>query len=77
MKIYFIKKDNYRLCQDGKWREHVPFGSCGNCLKEYKRKAFASKKAEKVQGQVVEINTTFENMDAAGNIFEYVYSRSS
>ena len=63
--MYLIIRGKYRLCQDDRWRGHVPFGSDGGCLKEYARQANAKKKAQKVRGAVVEVPAGVE-LDAAG-----------
>lgn len=58
---------NMRLCYDNCWRGWCHFGSTSDCVKVYKSKSWAEKKAEIVKGTVVEIPNG-QAMNVAGQI---------
>jgi hypothetical protein len=65
-----IREDNnYRLCQDNRWRGFAMFGTTPGCVKEYKSKGHAERKANRVKGTVVAIPNGY-SVDAGGNVFD-------
>ena len=65
-----IREDNqFRLCQDNRWRGMALFGTTQGCVKEYKQFWAAIRKAKQVTGIVVAIPKGY-SVDAGGNVFD-------
>lgn len=64
-----VVRDGRRLCQDGYLREFANFGTFPECVKEYRKRGWAERKAKEIGGQVVEIYRG-QSMDASGNIIK-------
>lgn len=58
---------NMRLCNDDHWRGWCHGGTTGDCVKTYRSKTWAEKKAKRVKGIVVEIPRG-QAMNVAGQI---------
>ena len=43
------------LCQDGEWRGDTSFGTYSDCVKEYRTKGHAVRRAKRLKGVVVEV----------------------
>lgn len=61
-----------RLCQDGCWRYFANWGTYKECVKEYRVRGWADRKARRFKARVVEI-LPGQTMDAAGNVLSGDY----
>lgn len=64
-----INAENQRLCQDNRWRGFANFGTTPGCVKEYKSKGHAERKAKRIKGSVVSIPNGY-TVDAGGTVFD-------
>jgi len=73
-RTYYIinKETGARLCQDNKWRTFAHNGTFSSCVKVWKRKGWAWRKAFRIGRKSVFVLGLDENlvMDAAGHIYD-------
>lgn len=69
--MFFISKaidgNGWRLCNDSKWRYFAHLGTTSFCVRFYRHRGHAERRAKKVGGTVVYLEPTAE-LDAVGQI---------
>lgn len=72
--ILIINDGGARLCKDGRWRGFANFGTMSSCVKTYKRMSAAVKRAHRIGGRVVLIQsdeTVKRHVEAGGTVIEH------
>lgn len=56
------------LCQDGKYRSHFHFGTYPECVKEYRKKGMAIKRADKELADTITFDPSTHELRAYGRV---------
>jgi len=64
-----LNHDNLRLCQDNCWRSFANFGTYPECVKEYRSRVWARRRANRSKGIVIEIPEGV-TIDASGSVYD-------
>lgn len=67
--MYFIVKNQFRLCNDDRWREWAHLGSMSDCVRQFRRLWAARRKASRIGGLVVELPVGW-SLDASGRVYD-------
>ncbi|MCK9462606.1 MAG: hypothetical protein M0R80_23555 [Proteobacteria bacterium] len=69
--ILIINANGFRLCNDGYWRNFAMFGNVKGCVKQYRYKGHALRRAKHLGGIVVQVPQGME-VDASGVVIETI-----